>query len=228
MTRFAVAMFALILTGSFAFAQDSTPKVQVFGGYSLLLADTGKLTGNTVDVDLHQPFNTFGVANHFNGWSAEAQYNFDRWFGIAADFGGRYGTPITAGSAALSGLPDSSAYSILAGPVLSYRAKAKITPFVHALFGYDRTSLRASTITGVSSPVSSVATTYNDFVLALGGGLDYRISRHLGIRVGQLDYFHTSVNLNSFYGSAFGVGLFQGLATNQRNLRFSAGVVLRF
>jgi opacity protein-like surface antigen len=228
MTRFAVATLTLILIGLSAFAQDSTPKLQVFAGYSLLQADTGKLTGNTVDVDLHQPFNTFGVASNVNGWNAEAQYNFDRWFGIAADFGGRYGTPIIAGSASLSGLPNSAAYSVMAGPVLSYRAKVRITPFVHALFGFDRTSLSASTITGLSSPVSSAAITNNDFALALGGGLDYKLSRHLGIRVGQLDYFHTSVNLNSFYGSAFGVGLFEGLATHQRNLRFSTGIVLKF
>ena len=41
MTRFAAAIIiSTVLIGSFAFAQDSTPKVQVFGGYSLAHEDT--------------------------------------------------------------------------------------------------------------------------------------------------------------------------------------------
>jgi opacity protein-like surface antigen len=228
MIRFAVATIILLaMIGSFVSAQDATPKVQVFGGYSFMHASTGGLTGSTLDLELHQNPGTLGVGSNFNGWNAEAQFNFDRWFGIVADFGGQYGTPITA-SGTVSGLPSMSRYSFMAGPVISYRAKAKITPFVHALFGYDRASLSASTITGTSSPVTSFASTYTDFAIALGGGLDYKLSRHFALRVGQLDYFHTSLDLNSLYGSAYGPGRFQGLATHENNLRFSTGIVLRF
>ena len=228
MIRFAVATIILLaMIGSFVSAQDATPKVQVFGGYSFMHASTGRLTGSTLDLELHQYPGTLGVGSNFNGWNAEAQFNFDRWFGIVADFGGQYGTPITA-SGTVSGLPSMSRYSFLAGPVISYRAKAKITPFVHALFGYDRASLSASTITGTSSPVTSFASTYTDFAIALGGGLDYKLSRHFDLRVGQLDYFRTSLDLNSLYGSAYGPGRFQGLATHENNLRFSTGIVLRF
>jgi opacity protein-like surface antigen len=230
MIRFAVATITLtVLIGSFGLAQDATPKVQVFGGFSLAHADTGLLSGPTLDGDLREPNNTFGVATNFQGWNAEGQYNFDRWVGIVADFGGRSGRPITGTNVTSpSGLPNGNAYSILAGPVISYRTKSRMTPFVHALFGWDRTRLDASTITGVSSPVSSVATTYTDFAIALGGGLDVKVVRHVALRVGQVDWFHTSVNLNKFYGSAFSSDLFQGLATHQRNLRFSGGIVVSF
>ena len=232
MIRFAAAAMAFIIPiGSFAFAQDATPKVQVFGGYSLLHLDHGGLNGGLLDLDLHQTSDPFAVANYFlDGWNAEAQYNTGRWLGIATDFGGRYGTPITASrDRTLAGLPKETAYSFLAGPVLSYRTKSRVTPFVHGLFGWDRTSLGASTITGsVTSPVSVAATNYTDFAMALGGGVDYRLARRVSLRLGQLDWFHTSVNLNKFYGSAFGTGLIQGLRTNQANRRFSAGVVLRF
>ena len=37
-----------------------------------------------------------------------------------------------------------------------------------------------------------------------------------------------AVDLNSFYGTAYGPGRFQGLATHENNLRFSTGIVLRF
>ena len=228
MTRCSAAMIILIaVTGLRAWAQDSTPKVEVFGGYSFMRTSAGGLTGSTLDLELHQNPGTFGVGSNFNGWNAEAQYNFDRWFGIVADFGGQYGSPITA-SGGVSGLPTMSRYTFMAGPVISYRAKAKITPFVHALFGYDRASLGASTITGTSSPVSSSASTYTDFAIALGGGVDYKLSRHFALRLGQLDYFHTTLDLNSLYGTAFGPGRFQGLATQENNLRFSTGIVVRF
>jgi len=231
MVRFAAAITLTVLIGSLAFAQDETPKVQVFGGYSLLRLDHGGLTGPLLDVDLRQATNPFALKGYsLNGWNAEAQYNADRWLGVAADFGGSYGSPFTAATdRTLSGLPKETAYSFLAGPVISYRTKSKITPFGHALFGWERTSLDGSTISGsVTSPVSVAATNYTDFTMALGGGVDYKITRHFSLRAGQLDWYHTSVNLNKFYTSAFGGTLLQGLRTNQTNYRFSAGAVVRF
>jgi opacity protein-like surface antigen len=229
MKRCAVATTVLVvLIGSLAWAQDSTPKVQVFGGYSLMHTATGGLTGPLMDAALGQNYGTFGLRTNFNGWSGEAQYNAGRWFGIVADFGGRRGTFLTANVGGVSGLPKLTAYSFLVGPVLSYRTKSKLTPFVHALVGFDRSSLGATTITGLPTPASSAAVNYTDFAIALGGGLDYKLSRHFALRAAQVDYFHTSIDLNSFYGSAFGAELLQGLATHQRNLRASAGVVLQF
>jgi opacity protein-like surface antigen len=230
MMRYAAATVVLtVLIGSFAFAQDSTPKVQVFGGYSLLHADTAGLPVSNMEFVLGQPANSLELKTNFNGWSAEAQYNADRWVGIVADFGGESGGPVTAvGGNKISGLPTGNSYSFLAGPVISYRTKSKMTPFVHALFGYDRARLNAGTVTGASSTVSFNASTYTDFAIALGGGLDYKLSHHLALRLGQIDWFHTSVNFNQFYGSAFNSDQFEGLRTRQRNLRISAGVVLRF
>jgi len=235
MIRFAATAALAFLLGSIALAQDSTPKVQVFGGFSLLHEDTGKLTGLTLDTALRAPSDTFGIRSDFTGWTAEGQYNVDRWIGIAADFGGHRGAPVTAlNTSGVSGLPSESEYYILAGPVLSYRSKTRLTPFAHALFGWERTSLSASTISGLASPVAIAATTYDDFTMALGGGLDCKIVRHVALRIPQVDYFHTSLNLTKFYDDAFGPQLlqgldpFQGLATRQRNVRVSGGIVLQF
>jgi opacity protein-like surface antigen len=229
MTRFAVALITLtVLIGSFAFAQDSTPKVQVFGGYSLTREDTGGLSLLTVDLVVPHPMGTFGVNYDFQGWSAEGQYNANRWVGVAMDFGGRYGRPINSSTSGVSGLPNSTAYSILAGPVVSYRTKSRLTPFVHVLLGWDRTSLSASTLTGVSPSVSYAAITANDFALAVGGGVDLKVFRPLSVRLGQVDYFHTSVNSNKLYGADFNSVLFEGYPTHQVNFRFSAGIVAQF
>jgi hypothetical protein len=103
-----------------------------------------------------------------------------------------------------------------------------MTPFVHVLVGYDRASLNATTITGVSTPVSSSATTDDDFALALGGGLDFRVARHFALRLPQVDDLRTYHNLNHFYESAFPNRLFDGLPLHQNNVRISGGIVLSF
>jgi len=228
MIRSAAATITLVvLLGSFALAQEAPPKLQVFAGYTLFHADAGLLTGGILDLALQQPSSTFEVRTNFKGWNAEAQYNADRWLGIAVDLGGRYPSPII-GASGVSGIPKGTAYSFLAGPVISYRTKSRMTPFIHALFGWDRTSLSASTISGAGSPVSSAATAYTDFAMALGGGLDYRISRHIAFRAGPVDFYHTSLDLNKFYDSAFRTAFFEGLETHQANVRVSAGVVVQF
>ena len=230
MIRFAAAgTILIVLFGSFALAQDSAPKVQVFGGFSLMHLLSGGPNGAPLDVALREPGGTFHGATNFKGWNAEGQYNANRWLGLVADFGGRYGSPFTALSVRkVSGPPDSTAYSFMAGPVISYRTKSKLTPFVHLLFGLERTSLRASTITAPSGTLPSAATNYTDFTYAAGFGIDYRLSQHLALRFGQLDYFHTTLNVNKFYHAAFGPDVFEGPATHQRNVRFSTGIVSQF
>jgi opacity protein-like surface antigen len=230
MIRLAVATIVLtVLISSLAFAQDATPKVQVFGGYSMVHAGNGSFSGATLDFDLREQNSPFGIASFFPGWNAEGQYNIKRWFGIVVDAGGRYGQPITEkGGDQLSGLPSLTGYTLMVGPAFSFKNKTKFTPFVHALFGYDRVSLSSSTITGVSSPVTSVATTYTDAAVALGGGVDYNVSRRFALRLAQLDDLHTTHDFNKFYGSAFPSGIFEGLPTKENNFRMSAGIIVKF
>jgi opacity protein-like surface antigen len=230
MIRFAVATVVLIiLISSFALAQDSTPRIQVFGGYSLLHEDTRGLTNSNVDVAMHNPSSAFGIRSNFNGWNAEVQYNLNRWVGLVGDFGGYSGVPFTATKpSAAPGLPNQTRYSFLGGPALSYRTKSRFTPYVHALFGIERAHLAASTLSGSVPPFSSVDTTVNDFTAALGGGVDFRVMRHVALRLGQVDWYHTTLNMNKFYGNAFDSTQFQAPPTRQKNLRFSAGIAVNF
>jgi opacity protein-like surface antigen len=229
MIRFSAAIiFVMSLTGLLGFAQEAAPKVQVFGGYSFMRVGTGGLNPSTLDADLHQFPNTFNIGSNFNGWSGEAQYNVGRWLGIVADVGGEYGNPFTARTSGVSGLPKMTEYSFLAGPVVSYRTKSRLTPYVHALFGWDRASLAASHITGTASPVNSSASSYTSFATVFVGGVDYKISRRFALRLAQVDYFRTTLDLNSLYGNAFGPGLFQGLPTHESNIRVSTGIAIWF
>ncbi len=228
MVRFAVATVVVtVLIASSLFSQDAPSKVQVFGGYSFVDANSAGLTGTILDVALLQPPNTFQVNTNRMGWNAQAQYNLDRWIGIVADFSGRYGKPFT-GAPGVTGLPNSSAYSILFGPAISYRTKSKFTPYVHTLFGWDRSSLSSTTIIGPASPVLSSAASYNDFAMALGGGLDFKVAKRFSLRAAQVDWFHTSVNFNKFYGGIYDTNKFEGVGTHQDNIRISTGFVAQF
>jgi len=227
MTRFAAAALALItFFASSALAQSASQKMQVFAGYSLVHADNGGLTGSDLDHALSQPAGTFGTTSNFSGWNAEMQYNLNHWLGFAADFAGHYGNPFTSSNMNLTRLPDANGYSIMGGPVLTYKTISKFTPFAHVLVGYDRFHLDSGSIPGLFG--SSQYVTDWAFSAAVGGGVDYKVYPRFSVRLGQFDYYYTGHNLNSIYSTAFGPNLLPNLSTHENNLRFSAGVVVRF
>jgi len=209
------------------------PMVQVFGGYSFIYEGLRNLNATFLDTDLNLYPRTLIPQTNFNGWNAEGQYNVNPWVGAVVDFSGTTTMPFIAGTG-VTGVPTGSSYSIMAGPAVSYRKLKKITPFIHALFGWNRTSLSAGTLKSSTPigttpfPVSSVGATFTDFALAFGAGVDYKISRRFSLRAVQVDWYRTSLNLNSFYGTAFNNTLVQGFENKERNLRVSTGVVVNF
>jgi hypothetical protein len=92
-------------------------------------------------------------------------------------------------------------YTFLFGPRIAGRGDAG-TGFVHALFGAARLG---GSINDVDVPSESA------FAMALGGGFDWNVGESFGIRIAQVDYLMTRF-----------------ASDTQNNLRFSAGVVLRF
>jgi opacity protein-like surface antigen len=95
---------------------------------------------------------------------------------------------------------DTNVYSFLFGPQISARGD-RATGFAHALFGASRAE-------GSSLGVSISDT---GFGMALGGGFDYKLADSLAIRPAQVDYLLTRIG-----------------GSNQHNVRYSAGIVLRF
>lgn len=222
-----LSIFALVAC-SFSAGQDSSSKVQIFGGYSLQHVGPSGLNGPILDPIFGRTAGTFRGPSFFNGWDTQIQYNANRTLGIAADFGGNYGNLFnTLGSSGVSGLPSASSYSFLVGPVVSSHAK-HFTPFVHGLLGLSRlNSSSTTTLTGTKLAALPSATD-TAFGMALGGGADYNASPHFGVRVGQFDYLYTAHQMNAFASKLFGAGNFPNLATTQNNFRFATGVVFRF
>lgn len=168
-----------------ALAAQEAPKAEVFGGYSYLRADLSGIS--------HE---------NFNGWEASLTGNFNRYFGVTADFSGHYKS--------ITGISVND-YSILFGPQLSYRTE-RVTGFGHALFGLNRAgaTIGGSTIPIIGGFIPSASDSDTSYGMAFGGGFDVNVGKWFAIRLAQLDYLRT-----------------HHLDIAQNNLRYSAGIVLK-
>ena len=148
MRRLILGTIGLLLISIPGRAQESYPKAEVFGGFSISSIAAGSPSTRT----------------SFYGWQASANGNLHRRLGIVGDFGGQYKTVAGVGI---------SNYQYLFGPQISMRHE-KVTPFVHALFGANRTSALGASSTNLG--------------LGMGGGLDLNISDRLALRIPQFDW----------------------------------------
>src|SRR5437667_8337063 len=143
--RKTIVVFLMLLASSLGLASQDAPSAEVFGGYSLLHAHT--LVGD----------------HNASGWDGSIAGNFNRWFGLKADFSGHY-TSI-AGIAVRD-------HNFLFGPQISYRTD-KLTPFAHLLLG-------GSHLSGDFPSDTSLA-------WALGGGVDWQVLPRVAARLVQAD-----------------------------------------
>ena len=192
MNRLALLCGALLIFAGAASAQDY-PKFEAFGGYSYLHV------------------NEFNTGYNFNGGSGSLAYNFTPMLGVVADFGGYH----WSGPFEDEGNLTINVVSYLFGPRVSLR-HGKFTPFAQALFGGAHGSFNANEecdarVRGQGGEGCGVSTSDNSFSLAVGGGLDWNATTHIGIRLIQAEYLMT-----------------QFLNTTQNNARISTGVTIRW
>jgi len=193
MKRFGLLCGVMLLFAGLASAQDEAPKLEAFAGYSYLRVNPG-----------------FGIpGENYNGGSGSLDFNFTSHLGVVADFGGYHWSQDDV---------DATAVSYLFGPKYSVRM-GPITPFVQGLFGGAHLSgtanecsdarIRKAAFEGCGSGSD------NAFAMALGGGLDWNATSHIGIRLIQAEYVLTR----------FGV---EDSSDTQNNARISTGVVFRW
>jgi hypothetical protein len=182
MRRAGFVVLALSLWIPLAIAQEPN-KVNVFVGYS------------------YSNVNSFGFSNgnslHLNGWEGTFEGRVYHLVGFVADISNRNGT--LCGQPVLACLPSNVTIGqsdVLFGPRVSLPI-GRLRPFAEGLFGYEHVT------TNQFGPDRSFAT-------ALGGGLDYKLLRHVAWRF-QGDFVHTSL-----------------FNAKQNNYRLSTGLVVRF
>ena len=185
------SLWVLILLAIFAFvlpakAQNEEPRLEVFGGYSY----------SRFNVNANVPGIAPSATYIGEGGGGQLEYNAKNWLGVVGDLGGFYAT--SSGNGSFAG----GVFTYLLGPRVNFR-HGKFTPFVQALFGGVRTTDGIAQSTGPE----------NNFAMTTGGGIDFKVSRHVSVRPIQAEYFMTKIP--------------DGLNNRQDNLRIGAGVVLR-
>ena len=174
-------LLALFLMGGLTAGAQEQPKVEAFLGYSYVRFIPPSSSG----------VQSFGL----NGGSVSITYNPLAALGFVADIGG-----YRAGN--IAGAPISlNMYTYMFGPKVSLR-RGRLTPFAQALFGAAH---------GAVSSSGSGSAAGNDFAMALGGGVDARVTQHVAIRLIQAEYLNI-----------------RETGTSVNNARLSAGVVFRF
>jgi hypothetical protein len=220
----------LVLCSLAAFSQDYS-KVQVFGGYSWMHLDSAGMNNSNLDQATTGVAGTNSLKNGFSGWTGEVQYNVNDWAGIVVDGGGNYGTRVSVSG--VTGIPNGSSYTFLVGPVVQ-QAAGNWKPFGHLLFGFNRQN--TDLVNAVLNPgVVPTNTSDTAFAVAFGGGLDYKVGKHVSLRLAQLDYILTTHDYSTVSNA-----IINGLATSaiitniptsdtrQNNFRYSGGIVFNF
>jgi len=134
-----------------------------------------------------------------NGGAGVFEYNINKWLGAVADLGGYANTR--------NGIDD-KAFTYLFGPRFNWRHK-RLTPYAQALFG------------GGYAWSGTNSNNQNAFALAIGGGLDYALTRHIAIKPIQVEYFRTQFDSARLGGATGNFG------DHQNGVRYSAGIVFR-
>jgi outer membrane protein OmpA-like peptidoglycan-associated protein len=187
-------------------SQSSTPRVEWFLGYSFWRA---------------MPTSDANRMAYLHGGSTSVAFNFNRWFGLVADFGGYANSRVTLFSPSASQTFDSDgrAYTYMFGPRFSSRHYEHFTPFFEALFGGTHaTSVTISGCTG--DPSCTPLPSENAFAGLLGVGFDVKLTRHVAWRLVEGDFLVTRFH-DPFSANADGRDW-------QKNVRLSSGLVFRF
>ena len=176
---------ALMLCSAAARGQGASP-VEVSLGYSYLRANA--------------PPGQCGCFN-MNGGSGGLAAYLGHGFSAVADVGGYFQNNVVASSRSFT------METFLFGPRYSIRHSKKWTPFAQFLAGGAHGS---GTLYGTAATAGSA----NSFAFSAGGGLDWKASRNVSIRLFQAEYLMTRLpNAVNDY---------------QNDLRLTFGVVLHF
>jgi len=156
----------------------------------------------------------FAGKQTLNGFNASATINLTKGFGLTGDFSGHFKTTSIPDPLGGNISTHVRVFNLLGGPQYRFGGDSRVTPFVRALAGVANTRSRLE----VPSLNSTDRLSSTDFALALGGGVDVRVSERVALRVFQVDY--NPIFLSSENQLGFG---------NARadNVRFSFGVVIR-
>ena len=188
---FFMALFILGAIDAQAQAVTQFPRVEIFGGYSYLRTNA-VFTGE--HINLH-------------GASFSGDFYLNHWLGIVGDVGVYHAGNI-ANQFSLT------LWSYQAGPRVRLRNDTHFTPYGQFLIGGGHAG--GTLYTSPLGPGLAPIGTNNSFLYTAGGGVDYRFTNRIGIRIVQAEYLHSEFLNGSVTGHV------------QNNFRLSTGVIFKF
>lgn len=194
-------------------AQLTAGRLEVFTGYSYGQWNTGGELSNNQYVSL-------------SGWDVAPSLKLFPFIRLAADVSGYAGSfGAFVNNFGGTGIPvdlheHSRVYSFTAGPEAGIRL-LHFRPFAHGLVGATKGVIYDKEANG-SGQIVKFETDHTRLSFAVGGGLDWNLTRHVSFRVFQIDWFRT--NFSDFANSSG--TLFK--AGRQNSARISTGLVWRF
>jgi len=188
------------------------PKMEAFLGYSFVrLSSSGDLI----------------PSRDLNGGSGQFVYNFSKGFGVAFDAGA-----VTNNGAINQTVFDTTVAHLVAGPRYKFNRHSKFQPYLQALFGGAYTTASKQIFALVASPLIAVnpiipvpgeavsarlVASRRSFAMLIGGGLDWKVSKHMQVRPVAFDYFMVQPE-----------SLITVQTKERNNWRYSAGINFTF
>jgi hypothetical protein len=201
------------ITGLSKLAADDMPKWELSGDYTYMQ---------------YNPTVTGFQSRAFNGGGGQAQYNFNRYFGIKGDFQGYGSTQWTVNVTSPIGtnigiIPigtyksNANMFTYMFGPTAGIHTH-HFNVFGEVLFGGSNTNGYATLYNDliVNGGKLSGSGTQHPFTMAVGGGVDVPAGKHVAFRLGELDYVLTRYT-NIFTATH-----------NQNNFRYLGGIIFTF
>ena len=200
MRKFAAVFMSVLFCGAFAMAQlepklFEVPKTELSIGFAYQHADLSGSFAPTNDIVTE---NSTGL----KGFAIEFSHYMYRNLGFTVDVARNSNKAVDS-----TGIGYVRT-TYLAGPSYRLHRYGFFSPSVHVLAGVDH-----GTFTVPNGPPNGTVLTFGDtdFAAAAGGTLDGNLTKHLAIRLAQVDYLYTHN-----YGA------------NQSSFRYVGGVVVRF
>lgn len=223
---FLVLFMVACAPASFAQTTDES-RAEIFLGYSHMQAEG--IGGVDTQEDSFDD-EVFGERVGLNGFNAAITGFVTPRFGLTGDFSFNQRSDTTGTDADRSRL-ETRVINVLGGPTVRFTSESRVTPFVRALAGVANTRFEAEN--RVQLPTGTTTNQFDtnstDFALALGGGVDVKLSDRIGLRLIQFDYNPVFLRDRSISVLGQTGALATQTLEGQRsdNLRFSFGITIK-
>lgn len=222
MYKLLFATFCLFILSSATVAQNK--RADFFIGYSNLQAEgvpNNNDPGNVFSDDF------FDRRTGLHGVHLSATGYFNNFVGITGDFSFHRKEDTFDFSGGTDRL-DTRVLYFMAGPKVKFRNASRVEPFAHVLAGGAHTRFEVNTTDTFPGGTfdTSFDTGATDFAMAVGGGVDVRLSDNFSLRLIQIDYapvFLKDRSINRL-GAAGAILPFTLEGQRQDNIRISIGL----